>query len=135
MGIGSDAAVRGDLVVLDPLGRGNQASIEGISCEIVVLDLFVAFFDQTFHTLALLSRWLFAKNIENSLQTLDMPFSLFEMFFEARPQLFRGCSLGHLGQSLRELVLGVIDVAKVADIKFFKLIFFHGSPPVSNMSI
>src|SRR5688500_5453103 len=54
LGVGADGAVAGDLVVLDALGRGDQAGVADVRIGLRVDDL-LAFLDQPGHRLALVA--------------------------------------------------------------------------------
>src|SRR6266481_4210323 len=82
----SYAAISGNFVVFDSLRRRNESGIFDPGLEILTHHL-VAFLNEAGHCRATLSIGLFAHGFENFLQTFDVPFRLFEVFFESGTEL------------------------------------------------
>ena len=54
--------------------------------------------------------------LEDLLEALHVAASLLQMLFEAVAKLVRIGGLGHLGQSLHQLVFGVVNILQFVDV-------------------
>ena len=70
----AEGAVKGDLVVLGFLGRGDEAGVFGVLVETEIHDL-LAFRDDPFHRLAGVGAGLASDLLANLFQAFDLPFS------------------------------------------------------------
>ena len=108
--------VPGDLVVLDLLGRGDEARVADLGLGLGVDDL-LAFLAKPLHGLAALAPGGMAQVVEYLLQPRDVPLGLLQMVLERLFQLGRARRLGHLGKGLHKLLFGVVQVADLVNSK------------------
>ena len=126
-GEGPRGAVGGDLVVLHPLGGTDELGVaHGIGA--VGLDGLGAFLDEALHGVAGLALGFLAEELKRLLEAVHMAAGLLEMFGEAFLQFLVGGGLGHFGQGLEELILGVVEILELIDQEFTERIDLgHGS--------
>jgi hypothetical protein len=95
--------------VLDGLRGGQETGVQRLSALVFGHDL-LAFVEDALDRVALLAARGLTDQLEHLLQPLDLAFGLVLMLLERGGQLLRLRSLGHLGQRLQDLLLGIIDV-------------------------
>src|SRR5204863_5684720 len=93
-----ESAVARDFVVLNGLGSGKKASVQG-RFALVFLHHFLAFLDDAKNGIASLALWAFVQRREYLLEPLDLTFGLIQVLFKSRLEFARPSRLGHLGQS------------------------------------
>ena len=81
---------------------------------------FLALFDETLHSLADLGARCLSEQLEAFVEARDLRFGLGEMSFEEFPQLVVARRLRHLGQRLRQLLLGMQHIAQLIDQQVVK---------------
>ncbi|SCM77066.1 hypothetical protein KL86PLE_40871 [uncultured Pleomorphomonas sp.] len=124
-GPAAHGAVAGDLVVLDRLGGGDQAGVDGLRAG-KFLEHFLAFLDDALDGRTGLAACRLADQFEHLLQALDLHLGLLTMFLEGGPQLGRLGATRHFRQCLQDLALGVIDVLEHVLKKIVKRFGLHG---------
>lgn len=102
--------------MLDPLRRADQGEVgRGVFLLLALGHDFLTFFDKTHHALAGLGARGLAEQLKAFIDALDLGFGLAEMQLEQLAQLVESRRFRHLGKRLRQLLLGVKDVAELVD--------------------
>lgn len=114
LGVGADGAVAGHLVVLDPLGGGDEGRIPHLRLG-VLLDRLLALLDQALDGLAGLLVGLLAEGLEGLLKPRHLVLGLRQMLLEGGLEIGRGSGLRHPGQRFGDPILGVLEILELFD--------------------
>jgi hypothetical protein len=114
LGVGAEAAVGGDLVVLDLLRGHDEGRVLHGRIGVLLEDL-LALFDQAGHAVALFPLRGVAKQLEDLLQTPDLALGLGPMLLECCLEVGIGRCFRHLGECFQDLTFGVVDVLQFVD--------------------
>jgi hypothetical protein len=93
--------------VFDALGGSDQRGVES-SASLMLLDELVTLGEQAFHSLALVSRTLFAELREDRVQSFDMGPCGDLVLLKGAAQFRVGHGFRHLGQRLQDLLLRAV---------------------------
>jgi hypothetical protein len=68
---------------------------------------------------------LLAELFRDLIQTFDMPFGLFEVFFESRLEIGIRRGFRHLGQCFHQWIFGAVEVLEFVMEEIFQSAEFH----------
>ena len=111
-------AVAGDFVMLDALRRADETGIANALFRIFI-DQLRALFYQAFHGFACVPGELFAKLLADLRESLDVPFGLLEVFFEAGFEFWICRGFRHLRERFDELVFSAVEVFEFVKEEIF----------------
>ena len=107
-------AVRGHLVVLGPLARGNQACVHRRLIEVLFHDR-LAFFNDAGNAVAVFAANSLVEALEDTLQPIDLASGLLEMRFKRVAQFRRRGGFRQFRKRLRQLSFCVVRVPQLVD--------------------
>jgi hypothetical protein len=128
VGKGADAAVSGDLVVLDALRRGDDRGVERFTL-VVLLEKLVALGEQAFHSLALVAAGFLTELREHLLEAVDVLSRLHFVLLECTSQIGVRRGFRHFRKRLQDLLLGAVEILELFHVDVLQRLAGHGVPP------